>query len=66
MTEDQPQARHPVHPGHPAYTTYTSGSTGIPKGATIEHASLVNRLLWMRDAYSITERDRVLQKTPAT
>ncbi|MGW3202494.1 amino acid adenylation domain-containing protein, partial [Streptomyces sp. NPDC001118] len=56
----------PLHPGHPAYTIYTSGSTGTPKGATIEHASLVNRLLWMRDAYSITERDRVLQKTPAT
>ncbi|MFI7101823.1 non-ribosomal peptide synthase/polyketide synthase [Streptomyces sp. NPDC050161] len=56
----------PLHPEHPAYTIYTSGSTGTPKGATIEHASLVNRLLWMQDAYALSEHDRVLQKTPAT
>ncbi|MFD9220736.1 amino acid adenylation domain-containing protein [Streptomyces sp. NPDC060064] len=56
----------PLLPQHPAYVIYTSGSTGTPKGATIEHASLVNRLLWMQSEYTLAEHDRVLQKTPAT
>ncbi len=47
-----------------AYVIYTSGSTGRPKGAMNTHAGITNRLLWMQDAYSLTEHDRVLQKTP--
>lgn len=53
-------------PRHLAYVIYTSGSTGQPKGCMIEHASICNRLLWMRDHYGITESDRILQKTPYT
>lgn len=49
-----------------AYVIYTSGSTGTPKGAMNHHAGLRNRLLWMQDAYRLTEADRVLQKTPFT
>ncbi|MGV9340477.1 non-ribosomal peptide synthase/polyketide synthase [Streptomyces sp. NPDC003688] len=52
-------------PLHPAYVIYTSGSTGRPKGVTVPHAAIVNRLLWMQDAYELTADDRVLQKTPA-
>ncbi|CEM28128.1 unnamed protein product [Vitrella brassicaformis CCMP3155] len=48
----------------PAYMIYTSGSTGRPKGAINSHRGIVNRLLWMQDAYRLTERDAVLQKTP--
>ncbi|MGI0489249.1 amino acid adenylation domain-containing protein [Pantanalinema rosaneae CENA516] len=49
---------------HLAYVIYTSGSTGKPKGAMNTHQGICNRLLWMQDAYQLTERDRVLQKTP--
>ncbi|MDN5781788.1 MAG: amino acid adenylation domain-containing protein, partial [Luteimonas sp.] len=47
-----------------AYVIYTSGSTGMPKGAMNEHRGVVNRLLWMRDAYGIGAGDTILQKTP--
>jgi amino acid adenylation domain-containing protein/thioester reductase-like protein len=47
-----------------AYVIYTSGSTGKPKGVMNTHMGLCNRLLWMQDAYQLTETDRVLQKTP--
>jgi amino acid adenylation domain-containing protein len=47
-----------------AYVIYTSGSTGKPKGVMNTHRGIVNRLLWMQDKYSLTEQDRVLQKTP--
>ncbi|MDR0192479.1 amino acid adenylation domain-containing protein [Pseudomonas yamanorum] len=51
-------------PQHQAYVIYTSGSTGQPKGVINEHAGVVNRLLWMQDAYGLTAGDAVLQKTP--
>ncbi|HEX9941608.1 MAG TPA: condensation domain-containing protein, partial [Thermoanaerobaculia bacterium] len=47
-----------------AYVLYTSGSTGRPKGAMVHHRAIVNRLLWMQDAYCLTPADTVLQKTP--
>jgi len=47
-----------------AYTIYTSGSTGKPKGAMNRHRAIVNRLLWMQEAYRLDASDRVLQKTP--
>ncbi|MCP4695780.1 MAG: amino acid adenylation domain-containing protein, partial [Gammaproteobacteria bacterium] len=46
------------------YAIYTSGSTGKPKGAPNTHEALVNRILWMQDAYPLTPDDRILQKTP--
>ena len=52
------------HPQHAAYAIFTSGSTGRPKGVTVSHAAIVNRLLWMQDAYGLGADDRVLQKTP--
>ncbi len=47
-----------------AYVIYTSGSTGRPKGVMNTHRGIVNRLLWMQQAYGLTPADRVLQKTP--
>ncbi|HEX8559980.1 MAG TPA: amino acid adenylation domain-containing protein [Pyrinomonadaceae bacterium] len=47
-----------------AYMIYTSGSTGRPKGAMNTHGGIVNRLVWMQDAYRLSPSDAVLQKTP--
>ena len=56
--------RQDLAPNHLAYVIYTSGSTGRPKGVMNEHRGVVNRLLWMQDAYGLGEQDAVLQKTP--
>ncbi|MCP2166912.1 non-ribosomal peptide synthetase [Goodfellowiella coeruleoviolacea] len=44
-----------------AYVLYTSGSTGLPKGTLVQHASVVNLVLHSRAAYRIGPGDRVLQ-----
>lgn len=49
-----------------AYIIYTSGSTGNPKGVAICHQSLINRLYWFINKYSISEKDFILQKTTYT
>lgn len=61
-----PDASVEINPGDAAYVIYTSGSTGEPKGVVIEHDAIVNRLLWMQNAYGIGRGDNVLQKTPIT
>ncbi|WP_408895215.1 amino acid adenylation domain-containing protein [Paenibacillus taichungensis] len=53
-------------PNSLAYVIYTSGSTGKPKGCMISHEAICNRLLWMQDQYTLTNEDKVLQKTPFT
>ncbi|MBD2518350.1 amino acid adenylation domain-containing protein, partial [Nostoc sp. FACHB-973] len=47
-----------------AYVIYTSGSTGQPKGVTLSHSNLCNHMLWMQATFPLTEKDKVLQKTP--
>jgi amino acid adenylation domain-containing protein len=61
-------ARIAVCPGphDPAYILFTSGSTGEPKAVANTHAGIVNRLLWMQDAFSLQPGERVLQKTTFT
>src|SRR5690606_2580759 len=46
-----------------AYVIYTSGTTGKPKGVMNTHAGIYNRLLWMQDYFSISQKDCILQKT---
>jgi non-ribosomal peptide synthetase component F len=48
---------------HLAYVIYTSGSTGVPKGVMITHRAICNHMFWMQEAFSLTDTDRVLQKT---
>ena len=47
-----------------SYVLFTSGSTGLPKGVMVPHEAVCNRLLWMRDAFDVSDTDVVLQKTP--
>ncbi|OUC79804.1 amino acid adenylation domain-containing protein [Gordonia lacunae] len=62
-----PDERHmPLGPENAAYTIFTSGSTGRPKGVVVSHRAIVNRLDWMQEHYTLTQRDVVLQKTPVT
>ncbi|MFT4394040.1 amino acid adenylation domain-containing protein [Gordonia lacunae] len=60
------ERRMPLGPENAAYTIFTSGSTGRPKGVVVSHRAIVNRLDWMQEHYTLTQRDVVLQKTPVT
>ena len=53
-----------VQPNNLAYIIYTSGTTGKPKGAALEHKGIINRVVWMQSIYPLTNKDRILQKTP--
>jgi amino acid adenylation domain-containing protein len=50
-------------PDRLAYIIYTSGSTGQPKGAMVEHRSLVNYVTWFVREYAVTAADRILVST---
>lgn len=39
------------------YVLFTSGSTGIPKGVTICHRSVIDYIDWVVDEFGITEKD---------
>ncbi|KAF0235232.1 MAG: non-ribosomal peptide synthase/amino acid adenylation enzyme, partial [bacterium] len=47
-----------------AYIIHTSGSTGLPKGVVITQEAIVNHMVWMKDRFSITVEDAILQRTP--
>ena len=53
-----------TRPDQLAYALFTSGSTGTPKCAMNEHRGIVNRVLWMQDAFPLDKTDTILQKTP--
>jgi amino acid adenylation domain-containing protein len=50
-----------VQPHNLAYCIYTSGSTGNPKGALMEHRSLVNMLWWHRQTRPPVQGVKTLQ-----
>jgi amino acid adenylation domain-containing protein len=39
------------------YTLFTSGSTGIPKGVTICHRSVIDYIEWVENTFCIDDRD---------
>ncbi len=60
----EPRTARSAQPTDPAYMMYTSGSTGLPKGVSIAHRSIVNQLLWLQERYAIGADDVLLQSTP--
>ncbi|WP_457034013.1 amino acid adenylation domain-containing protein [Kitasatospora sp. P5_F3] len=48
-------------PADLACVFYTSGSTGLPKGALIEHRNLLHSYRGWREVYGLTPEDRFLQ-----
>jgi D-alanine--poly(phosphoribitol) ligase subunit 1 len=54
----------PVTGADPAYVMFTSGSTGIPKGVAISHASVLNFIAWARSVFDIGPGDVVANANP--
>ncbi|MEB2286137.1 MAG: amino acid adenylation domain-containing protein [Myxococcales bacterium] len=53
-------------PDDVAYVIFTSGSSGVPKGAVIEHAGLMNHLRAKIALLGLTAADRVAQTAPTS
>ncbi|MDH6125817.1 amino acid adenylation domain-containing protein [Kitasatospora sp. GP82] len=50
-----------VQPSDPACVFYTSGSTGLPKGALVEHRNLLHSYRGWQSVYRLSPTDRFLQ-----
>lgn len=48
----------------PLYVLFTSGSTGVPKGVTISHRSVIDYIEWVTETFDITEHERLGNQAP--
>lgn len=55
---------HSVTGSTPSYIMFTSGSTGMPKGAVMTHAGVLNLAEWARETYAITPDDILTNVNP--
>lgn len=46
------------------YTLFTSGSTGIPKGVTISHRSVIDYIQWVEETFEFTAEDTFGNQAP--
>ncbi len=49
---------------NPAYVMFTSGSTGVPKGAVMTHANVLNLVAWGQATFDVTPADRLTNVNP--
>lgn len=52
---EPPALDRPITPDDAVYVIFTSGTTGRPKGVELSHRSVVNRLIWGRDALGLSK-----------
>ena len=55
-----------THPWQAAYIQFTSGSTGVPKGAVVNHAGLANCLREAREMVGFSPGESMVAATPVT
>lgn len=48
----------------PLYCNFTSGSTGIPKGVVVGHASVIDFIKYFTELFNITENDIIGNQAP--
>lgn len=46
------------------YVLFTSGSTGVPKGVTINHRSVIDYIDWVTETFHITHKDSFGNQAP--
>jgi D-alanine--poly(phosphoribitol) ligase subunit 1 len=63
-SDEEPPDVASVTGGDPAYLMYTSGSTGVPKGAMMSHANVLNFADWVGSRFEVSPEDVLTNVNP--